>query len=41
MQHRLVYEVVESEKTIKIISMWPHYERYAQDETRAAAFLLF
>lgn len=26
-QHRLVYEVVESEKTIKIISMWTHYER--------------
>ena len=26
-QHRLVYEVFEAEKTIKIISMWTHYER--------------
>jgi len=26
-QHRLVYEVYESEKTIKIISLWTHYER--------------
>lgn len=25
-QHRLVYEVVEKEKTIKILSMWTHYE---------------
>lgn len=25
-QHRLVYEVLEQEKTIKIISMWTHYE---------------
>lgn len=25
-QHRLVYEVFEKEKTIKIISMWTHYE---------------
>jgi Txe/YoeB family toxin of toxin-antitoxin system len=25
-QHRLVYEVVESEKIVKIISMWTHYE---------------
>jgi len=25
-QHRLVYEVIEEEKTIKIISMWTHYE---------------
>jgi Txe/YoeB family toxin of toxin-antitoxin system len=25
-QHRLVYEVIESEKIIKIISMWKHYE---------------
>ncbi|MDR0517815.1 MAG: type II toxin-antitoxin system YoeB family toxin [Fibromonadaceae bacterium] len=25
-QHRLVYEVFELEKTIKIISMWGHYE---------------
>lgn len=26
-QHRLVYEVFEKEKTIKIISVWSHYER--------------
>jgi len=26
-QHRLVYEVLEEEKTIKILSMWSHYER--------------
>lgn len=25
-QHRLVYEVFEKEKTIKIISLWSHYE---------------
>lgn len=26
-QHRLVYEVLEQEKAIKIISLWSHYER--------------
>ncbi len=26
-QHRLVYEVLEAEKTVKIISLWTHYER--------------
>lgn len=26
-QHRLVYEVFEREKKIKIISLWSHYER--------------
>lgn len=25
-QHRLVYKVMEEEKTIVIISMWSHYE---------------
>lgn len=25
-QHRLVYEVIEDEKRINIISMWKHYE---------------
>jgi len=25
-QHRLVYEVLEKRKIIKIISMWTHYE---------------
>jgi toxin YoeB len=25
-QHRLVYEVVESEYTVKILRMWTHYE---------------
>jgi len=25
-QHRIVYEVIESEKIVKIISMWKHYE---------------
>lgn len=26
-QHRLVYEVFEQELTIKIVSLWSHYER--------------
>ena len=26
-QHRLVYEVLEEEKIIKIVSLWTHYER--------------
>lgn len=26
-QHRLVYEVFEEEKKIKILSLWSHYER--------------
>jgi toxin YoeB len=26
LQHRLVYEILEEEKTIKIIRMWSHYE---------------
>lgn len=26
-QHWLVYEVYESEKIIKIVSLWTHYER--------------
>ena len=25
-QHRLVYEVIESEQVVKIIPMWTHYE---------------
>lgn len=25
-QHRLVYQILEAEKTIKIIRMWTHYE---------------
>ena len=25
-QHRLVYEVIEEEHTVKIIRMWKHYE---------------
>nr|WP_230966384.1 Txe/YoeB family addiction module toxin [Nostoc commune] len=25
-QHRLVYEVIESEQVVKIIRMWTHYE---------------
>ena len=25
-QHRLVYQIVEQEKVIKIIRMWTHYE---------------
>lgn len=25
-KHRLVYEVFEGEKTVKIISLWTHYE---------------
>ena len=27
-QHRLVYEVIEEENFIKILSMWTHYEAY-------------
>ena len=26
LQHRLVYEILEEQKTIKIIRMWSHYE---------------
>lgn len=26
-QHRLVYQVFEEEKIVKIISIWSHYER--------------
>ena len=25
-QHRLVYQVIESEQTLKIIRMWTHYD---------------
>jgi toxin YoeB len=25
-QHRLVYQVVEDEKTVKVLRMWTHYE---------------
>jgi len=25
-QHRLVYQIIKEEKTIKIIRMWTHYE---------------
>ena len=25
-QHRLVYQIIEKEKTIKILRMWTHYE---------------
>lgn len=25
-QHRLVYQVIESERVVKIIRMWTHYE---------------
>jgi Txe/YoeB family toxin of toxin-antitoxin system len=26
-QHRLVYQVLEEEKVVKIVSLWTHYER--------------
>ena len=26
-QHRLVYQVLEEEKIVKIVSLWTHYER--------------
>lgn len=26
LQHRLVYEIIEEEKIIKILSLWSHYE---------------
>ncbi len=25
-QHRLIYQVIETKKTVKIIRMWQHYE---------------
>ena len=25
-QHRIVYEVIESEHTVKVLRMWTHYE---------------
>jgi toxin YoeB len=25
-QHRLVYDVIEDEKTVKVLRMWTHYE---------------
>lgn len=25
-QHRLVYQVLEPEKTVRVLSMWTHYE---------------
>ncbi len=25
-KHRLVYEILEEEKTVKILSMWTHYD---------------
>ena len=25
-QHRLVYQVLEAEKTVKVLRMWSHYE---------------
>jgi toxin YoeB len=25
-QHRLVYEIIEEQKTVKIVSLWTHYE---------------
>jgi len=26
-KHRLVYEILETEKTVKILSVWSHYEQ--------------
>ena len=26
LKHRLIYEVIEETKTVKIVSMWSHYE---------------
>lgn len=26
-QHRLVYEVLQSERTVKVLRMWTHYEK--------------
>lgn len=25
-QHRVVYQIIENEKTVKVIRMWTHYE---------------
>ncbi|MBK1724151.1 Txe/YoeB family addiction module toxin [Thiocystis violacea] len=27
-QHRLVYQLLEKEKVVKILRMWTHYEKY-------------
>jgi Txe/YoeB family toxin of toxin-antitoxin system len=27
LRHRLVYQVIEEAKTVKIVSLWTHYER--------------
>ena len=27
LQHRILFEVLEEEKTVKVISLWTHYER--------------
>ncbi|MEE4606947.1 MAG: hypothetical protein V2J65_37110 [Desulfobacteraceae bacterium] len=26
MQHRLVYQIIDDKKTVKVIRMWSHYE---------------
>ena len=31
LQHRLVYQVCEEEQTIKIVSLWLHYERNGEE----------
>ncbi len=31
-KHRLVYEVIEEEKTVKIVSLWTHYDFLARHE---------
>ncbi len=30
LQHRLVYQILEEEKSIKVLRMWSHYENIAR-----------
>ena len=34
-KHRLVYEVTEAEKIVKILSVWSHYKKVCREEEKA------
>lgn len=38
-QHRLVYEVFEEEKVVKILSMWTHYRALVLGQVLCNAFV--
>ena len=40
-QHRLVYDVFEEEQTIKILSLWTHYERCPENGLFCSSFFFF